>query len=172
MIPSLLTLAALIIILTNEVFQQRLGVSPMPTMRGVRREMIALIPENTGAIVELGSGWGGLARDAARRFPAQRVTGIEGSFFPYHFSRLMNRRKNLSFARADFFSTDLSAATTILCYLSNAHMARLEEKFMRELPVGAVIVSSTFPLPHWEPVEMRTLKGLWRTQIYAYRKTA
>ena len=76
---ALLACAALLVavIVTGEVFQQKTGVSAMPAPARVRRRMLALAdPPPGGALAELGSGWGGMALAAARRYPGCMVTEI------------------------------------------------------------------------------------------------
>ena len=58
------------------------GSPPTPTSMRVRRAMLAILPPrlplaDRGRIYELGSGWGGLSRALADRFPGQPVVGIE-----------------------------------------------------------------------------------------------
>jgi hypothetical protein len=169
---AIILMAAVII---GEFFQQKTGVSAMPTIPAVRRRMLALIsPPSGGKIVELGSGWGGMAIAAARQYPLCRVTGVESSIFPFIVSqirRLMHPAlKNIDFIRADFFDFSLRDTTAVLCYLCNPLMARLEKKFTAELPSGAVVVSSTFFIPGWTPEKNENVKGLWNTQIFVYRR--
>lgn len=173
---SLLLLAFIVVVFVNEFYQARLGVPCMPTVAPVRKAMLALAADPGGNIVELGSGWGGMAIAAAKTYPGASVTGIEYSLFPYLFSRLRRlfhpALKNLEFARRDFFSYPLEGASVVLCYLTNPLMARLKDKFLRELPPGARVISSTFFIPGWEPEKTEDVKGLWDTRIYLYRKAS
>ncbi len=137
--------------------------------------MIGLVsPRTAGVIMELGSGWGGLAIAAARAYPGCRVVGVEYSPFPYLAARLrrffLPSLANLSFVRQNFFETSFSETEVILCYLSNPIMARLRGKFLKELPKGATIISSTFFIPDWEPEKVIDLGGLWKTRLFVYRK--
>lgn len=156
-------------------FEKALGVSSMPTMPRVKRKLLSFAePAVAGNIVELGSGWGGIALEAAKAFPDREVIGIEYSPIPFFFSkcrRLFNPAvKNLSFARANFFDFDLSGTAVILCYLSNPLMAKLKDKFLRELPESASIISSTFHIPDWAPEKIEKINGLWNTEVFVYRK--
>jgi hypothetical protein len=178
-VTSVIALAALlfaVIVLVNEFYQARLGVPCTPTMVKVRTAMLNFAAEPGAKIVELGSGWGGLALAAARAHPGTEVTGLEVSLFPYLFSRLRRflhpSLKNLSFARKDFFSYPLNDASLILCYLTNPLMAKLKDKLEKELPSGARVVSSTFFIPGWEPLITVDVKGLWDTRIFVYRKAS
>ena len=171
---AILTLTAIVVVFTNEFFQQRLGVSPMPTVPRVRREMLHQIPQGTiGGIVEFGAGWGGVSFAAARAFPHCKVVGVEYSLFP--FLALYLRRAltpglaNLTFVRRDFFTFPLQGVSVVLCYLSIPLMARLREKFEAELPAGSTVISSTFPVAGWEPQKVSDIKGLWKTRIFVYQ---
>jgi hypothetical protein len=171
-----LALLVIVVVLVNEFYQARLGVPCMPTMPRVRRKMLEFASPPGDSIVELGSGWGGMAIAAARAFPGTRVTGLERSVFPYLFSRLRRLLapglKNLSFRRENFFSYPLCNASTVLCYLTNPLMAKLKDKLMHELPPGAKVVSSTFFIPGWEPERTEEVKGPWTTRIFVYRRAA
>ena len=168
---SLLVLFLIVLAFTNEFFQGRLGVSPMPSLGKVRRRMVALIPPGARVIVELGSGWGGLARMTARAHPSATLTGYEYSPFPFIAARLLGwvfPRRNLHFRRQNFFGADLSGADVVLCYLSNPLMAALRDKFLRELPPGALIISSTFFIPDMPNKDIVTVDGWWKTKIFVY----
>lgn len=131
----------------------RVGVPPMPSNRAARLAMLKLLPEQVdGTVYDLGSAWGGLAFDLARKYPENRVVGIELSPIPYLFSRLrtlLTRRPNLSFRRADYLNVDLSDAGALTCYLMIWAMRRLEPKLRAELSHGTVIVSHAFAFVEW-----------------------
>ncbi|MFH1158226.1 MAG: SAM-dependent methyltransferase [Pseudomonadota bacterium] len=169
---SVLILLIVVVAFANEFFQQKLGVSPMPTMPGVRRAMLAQIPAGTvGKIVELGAGGGTVSFAAAKAFPQCRVVGVEYSVFPFLIARMRQLfLPNLLFIRRNFFDISFGDAEVVLCYLTNPLMAELKEKFERELPSGAVIISSTFFIPGWEPEKTVDLEGWWKTRIFVYRK--
>lgn len=165
-----LILLFIVVLLVNEAYQSRLGVPCMPTMPRARRRMLSLIPPGEGPIVELGSGWGGMAVAAARAHPGRQVTGLELSLFPYLFSRLRPRPKNLSIRRADFFKYPLHDADAVLCYLTNPLMEKLRPKFAAELKPGARVISSTFFIPRWRAALEETVKTPWPVKIFVYEK--
>lgn len=173
---SLFILLAIVVVLTNELYQQKNRVSCMPTTAHVRREIMGLVPTLTGGrIMELGSGWGGICFSLARQFPDREVVGIESSFFPYWFSRLRARwlgLSNLTLLCEDFFDADFRRSALTVCYLSNPIMKRLAGKFRAELPADAILVSSTFFVPDWAPEKVLDVQGLWNTRIFVYRKAA
>lgn len=170
---SAIVFIAVAFVMINEFFQQKVGVSPMPTVGRVRNKILAQVPSSAHHVVELGSGWGGISLLAGRRYPHMQVTGIELSPVPYLFSRLrlwISRAPNVRFLRRNFFDYPLDQSDVVICYLTNPLMAQLKEKLLRELPVHAVIVSSTFFIPGWTPAKTEKVTGLWDTDVYVYRR--
>lgn len=110
-----------------------LGISPMPTLGKVKREVLALIPEDLeGEVHELGAGWGTLAWAVASRCPRAQVIAWERSPFPWLFCRLrqvFQPRPNLTVRFGDFHRADLKAARLVLTYLWTGAMTRLGPKF-------------------------------------------
>ena len=149
----------------------RAGISPLPSSRKATRAILDLIPESTGqCMVELGSGWGGLARALACRRPEADIVAYELSFLPWLWSMgiaRLTRQQRVEFVRNDFFDTELGEADVVLCYLFPGAMERLSER-LNELKVGSVVISNTFRLPGWEPDEIIELDDLYRTPVYRY----
>jgi len=154
----------------------RTGSSPVPTSSNVRRTMLALLPARLpevdgGRIYELGSGWGGMAVALARRYPDRPVVGFELSFIPWLFSRIRLLARpcpNLSFRMADFRNADLSDAAFCMCYLAGPSMDGLDRKLRRELPAGALILSNTFALHQWQPLDMVEARDRFHSPVYLY----
>jgi len=154
----------------------RTGSSPVPTSPSVRRTMLALLParlpgDDEGRIYELGSGWGGMAVAFARRYPDRRVVGFELSFIPWLSSRvrlLVRPCPNLSFRLADFRNAELSDAALCICYLAGPSMDGLDEKFRRELPAGALVLSNTFALHQWQPLDTVEARDRFHSPVYLY----
>lgn len=150
------------------------GASPLPTSRPVREAMLGLLPDHmVGPIYELGSGWGGLARALARRYPGAPVRGFEVSLLPWAWSRLrhlLGGPPNLTFALANFHGADLSDAALVVCYLPGPAMEKLRPKLEAELPHGVLVLSNTFALLGWRAVEEKTVPDIHRSRVYLYRK--
>ena len=155
------------------VYAIRVGVPPMPSNRAARLAMLKLLPEKVdGTVYDLGSAWGGLAFDLARKYPDNRVVGIELSPIPYLASRLralLIRRPNLNFRRADFLNVDLSDAGALTCYLMIWAMRRLEPKLRAELNPGAVVVSHAFAFVAWKHEAHVIVPEAGSAWIYRYQ---
>lgn len=166
----MLVLAALALLL---VYTVRTGISPVPTTPRVAAAMFALIPPDTrGVIYELGSGWGNLALALAKRFPDCPVVAYELSPLPWLVSVLWRRlapRPNLTLRRADFLAAPLGDAAVVCCYLYPGAMRKLGPKLEAELAPGALVLSNSFLVPGWAPVEVRTAGDAYGTKIYLYR---
>lgn len=163
-----------IIALTNVWFELRLAVPPVPTMPKVRRAVVAQIPPGSGTIVELGAGCGGLTLQVAREFQHRAVVGIELSPFPYIAARvlqLLSGQKNLVIRRQNLFEYSLREAEVVVMYLTPVLLQRVAGKLRAELPRGATVVCSSFPLPDWVPEKTVDVCGLWRTTIFVYRQS-
>ncbi len=149
------------------------GASPMPTSSVVRETMLTALPaEIDGPIYELGAGWGGLAVALAGRYSASPVRAFEVSILPWAFSRarlLVQGRPNLSFHLKNFHREDLSGAALVVCFLTPPIMEKLKPKLEAELRPGALVVSNTFALRGWQPIDTRTVPDVHATNVYLYR---
>jgi len=154
----LLCIAALIIAFDT----QRWGISPMPTSRKAKKIILELAGE--GEVYELGSGFGSLAFSLSRR---GRVKAYEMALIPYLISKMLPS-KNLKITRKDFFKESLSDAKVIVCYLYPGAMARLKEKFKKELQEGAIVISNSFCIPGWKPTKVIEVGDFFRSEIYLY----
>ncbi len=102
---------------------------------------------------DLGSGDGRLLAAAARR--GARAVGLELSLVRAWHSRalilLSGRASGITVRREDFFKADISEATVVHLYLLAQTHERLKEKLLKELPKGARIIATGFPLPGLAP---------------------
>ena len=149
------------------------GASPLPTSAAVRDTMIGLLPDDiNGPIYELGAGWGGLAVALARRYPSTPVTAFEVSPLPWAFSRLrllMGGPGNLTFKLGDFHRADLGDAGLVTCYLPPPAIDKLNSKLATELTPGALVLSNTFALRGWRPIDEKTAPDRHLSRVYLYR---
>jgi len=152
------------------------GISPVPTSPRVRRTMMAALPgrlpgESEARIYELGSGWGGMAFELAGRYPNHQVIGYEVSLLPWAFSRLrlmVQPRANLSFLWESFAGANLSDAGLVVCYLFPSAMQELAVKFEQELHPGALVLSNTFAIRDWRPLDELTAMDQYASKVYLY----
>jgi hypothetical protein len=165
----LLTLIALLIV----IYSFSTGISPMPSSYKAKKQLLMALPNNIeGPIYELGAGWGTLAFPLAKQHPLCQVLAFEVSPIPWLYlklRKLISKQKNITIIRKDFFKTNLSHAQVIVCYLYPKAMERLKAKFETELTPGTIILSNTFAIPQWTPIEIYELDDLYKTKIYKYR---
>ncbi len=133
----------------------------------------ALPSKIDGKIYELGCGWGALAFHLATLHPETEIRAFEVSPIPWLIAYITQRIYNFGNVRLyweDFFRISLSDASIVVCYLYPGAMERLKQKFEKELSPGTLIISNTFAIPGWEPVDVIKVNDLYRTKIYVYRK--
>lgn len=146
----------------------------MPSSGKAKKKVLAAIPRETqGTVVDLGSGWGNMVTQLARLLPHCQVIGYETSLLPFYFSKCwkaVERLTNLKLVRKDFFDVPLNDVSLVYCYLYPGAMQKLKDKFEKELKPGTVIITNTFAIPEWEPVQVFMLADMYHTRIYVYVK--
>ncbi|MBL6946288.1 MAG: SAM-dependent methyltransferase [Rhodospirillales bacterium] len=150
------------------------GAPPMPTAPRVKLAMISLLPEElSGAIHELGSGWGGLALALAAKYPHTPVFAYELSPIPWLVSRFrlaIDPRSNLEIRLVNFLKVPFADAGLVVCYLNPRTMQRVKSKLEAELAPGTLILCNTFSVPGWTPIEETQARDMYRSRVYLYRK--
>jgi len=152
----ILFLTFIFFILSSVVFYSWLyGISPTPSSLKVRKILLNSIPNiPEGIILELGSGWGGLACELAKQFPQCQIYAYEISPIPWFISKVRGfflKIKNLHIKREDFFDLSFESCSMVVCYLYSGAMQKLKDKFEKELTPGTWIVTHTFAVPGWIP---------------------
>ncbi|MDD9900960.1 MAG: class I SAM-dependent methyltransferase [Alphaproteobacteria bacterium] len=151
-------------------YDWKLGAAATPSSSRAIRAVIDVLPENAKNIIELGSGWGGMAKAVAQARPDAQVTGIEFALWPYLASKLKaGGLSNLTFLRQDFFKYDLSTADVVLCYMPPEMMERLPPKLKADLKSGAVIISNSADLPGFSAEKSVQLTGFLAEKILVYK---
>lgn len=143
----------------------RLGISPMPTSRKVRKSLFSMLPTKFDkTIYELGSGFGFLALKLARRYPNAKVVAFEKAVIPCLVSKFRSLFvKNLTVYYEDFFQVDLTKADLLISYLFPGAMKRLAKKHMH-----GELFSHTFRLPGFKPSQVVKSHDLYHTEIFRY----
>lgn len=156
------------------------GISPMPSSKKAQQAVLQLVETaeeeaSAGAIVDLGSGWGGLVIKLAQKYPDRKIVGYELSIIPWFVSVCVAKclgLNNLTLYRQDFLKADLSMASIMVCYLYPEGMAALEAKLaeLPESPKGSrYLISNNFALPSYKPEQTIQLDDFYRSPVYLYR---
>lgn len=123
-------------------------------------------------LFDLGSGDGRIPLAAAKQYGV-RAIGIDIDRKLVEEANEAAKREGLerlvTFRLGDMFTTDLSRATVVTLYLSDRLNVLLRPKLLRELPVGARIVSHDFRMGDWPPERSVRVpwKSLYRT-VYVW----
>lgn len=151
----LLWLGVPLIVVGSIVLPAMVGGAWSPTRTRVVHKMLEYArigPDDV--LVDLGAGDGRILLEAARRYRIP-VVGIEIDPLRWCYCRLRlgisSVRRLASVRMANFFDVDLSFATVVTFYLSQAAADKLKAKFEAELPAGARIVSYRRPIRGWRP---------------------
>src|ERR671921_448676 len=123
-------------------------------------------------LFDLGSGDGRIPIAAAKQYGV-RAVGID--IDPKLVDEATEAAKRegvdnlVTFRLGDMFAADLRGATVVTLYLSDTLNVMLRPKLLRELPVGARIVSHDFRMGDWPPENAVRVpwKNLYRT-VYVW----
>ncbi len=118
-------------------------------------------------VIDLGSGDGRIPIAAAAKYGAHSI-GIEFDAEMIAASRKRADEQGVSrrveFLQADWYSADLSKATVVTMFLTEAHNAKLRPKLLQLKP-GTRVAAYKHGIPEWEPDEIVSIgehKGmLW-----------
>jgi SAM-dependent methyltransferase len=135
------------------------GAPFVPTQKSIIRKALKLTNLKPGeTLYDLGCGTGRVLVIGAKEFGA-RVVGFEFSLLLFLISKL-----NLFFQRVkgniycqDFFEAEIRDADVIFLFLTPRILAKLEEKFAKELKSRARIICFSSPLPSWKPSQILPL---------------
>ncbi|MCP5470121.1 MAG: SAM-dependent methyltransferase [Chlamydiales bacterium] len=125
----------------------------MPSSKKAIKQMVELAE---GSVVELGCGWGGLAKALQKK--GLKVSAYEVSFLPYLVSKL----RGVNVKRRDFFKEDLSSFDTVVCYLYPGAMRRLTHL------KNSRLITNTFAVPGWKAAKVFVLHDLYRSEVTLY----
>ncbi len=126
--------------------------------------------EKANTFIDLGAGTGSVVVPLAERKPRMTIEAWEHAPVPWAICAW--RCQELSNAlvyRLSFWECDLSIFDVVFAFLSPAVMPRLGIKALREMRPGALLVSSSFPIPDWEPESVVELEDRMKTRLYCYR---
>jgi len=145
----------------------------MPSSSKAYNIMMTLTDETgTGAIIDMGSGWGSFVLRIAKRNPQRQIIGYELSLLPWFTSVLLQKvlgLKNLTLHRQNFYSANLPAASVLVCYLYPEAMKKIENKLILEQPKIDFLISNNFALPSWQSCKVIKLDDFYKSPIYLYK---
>jgi len=169
-----LLLGFIAVIIVSVLYEKSTGISAVPVLPWTRHQALSLLikfhpPHAVLHVADLGCGWGGMIRKLHKAYPKAKIVGYETSPFPYILSkiRFSMAGKNVQILNDDFFKADLSQNDVVFCYLSPKHM-ELKPQLLN-LKAGSLIVSCSFPITGWTPIETRKVWSIVRIPVYIYR---
>ena len=120
---------------------------------------------------DLGSGDGTVLFDAARRFPASRIVGVEVFIVIYLWSqlrRILGGRKyrNVRIRYGDFYKHDISEADIVFTFQIPSAYGWMRKKFA-ECRDDCIVVVEAWPFEGMK--ELRSVKEGRHLRMYAYR---
>jgi hypothetical protein len=123
---------------------------------------------NGALIYELGCGRARFLRIAEKKLPESKFIGIENLFSLYFINaiKLKLQFSKIKLLKDDFLEVNLKDADLIYCYLNNATMEKLGEKFKQECKQGTQIISRSFPIPQFAQKKVIIIKN---KKIYFYQ---
>ncbi|MCP4392893.1 MAG: hypothetical protein GY804_01275 [Alphaproteobacteria bacterium] len=123
--------------------------------------------QNAQTILEIGSGWGGMTRMAAKSFPDKKIISYEISLVPYLFTRivfLIFPCKNVELHYGDAFKAidkgEIKPECTIF-YLCSG----LEEKMAQ---YKGMIISVNFPIKNRQSLANDSVDDVLKSSVYVY----
>jgi hypothetical protein len=125
--------------------------------------------ENAGAFADLGAGVGSVAVPLAQH-RAMIVDAWERAPLPWLIIAWRCRKlPNADVKRESLWGCDLARYDVAFAFLSPAVMAELGEKVRREMRLGSLFISSSFPIPDWQPESVVQIEDRRGTKLYCYR---
>jgi len=130
---------------------------PLPTSSKTIKSVLAIIGRyETKTFIDLGCGMARMLAAVKKKYPQMEVIGYENWPTQFILARLVlffSRIKGKIFYK-DLFQAKLENADIVYCYLFPELMGKLEKKLEKELKDNALVISNTFPFPHWKPKEI------------------
>jgi hypothetical protein len=169
-LPSWVYLLA-VLLLTLVFWGTVKGDVPLFLSSSAVADAIAVIvdQENACAFADLGAGVGSVAVPLAQQRPL-KVDAWEYAPLPWLITAWRCRKlPNTSVKRASLWECNLARYEVVFAFLSPLIMAKLGEKIVHEMLPGSLFISSSFPIPDWEPESIIHIQDRRRTKLFCYR---
>lgn len=151
----------------NIVFR---GYAPLISTKSlvIKRILSEIELKNGERIYELGCGEAGFLYAIEDRYPQVELIGVEYSFLPYLISKIQIsfKKSKIKIIKQNLFNVNLNEANLIYCYLNQAMMNKLEDKFKKECRLGTKIISYAFRLPNFTPEKVIDLGRSGKVYFY------
>ncbi|MCX7628358.1 MAG: class I SAM-dependent methyltransferase [Methylophilaceae bacterium] len=137
----------------------------------VAQAIVAIVKrEGARRFADLGAGIGSVAVPLARHMSGLEVDAWERAPLPWLLLRWRSRKlTNVRAVLRSFWDGDLARYDVVFAFLSPYPMPALGDKVRHEMRPGALFISSSFPVPDWEPEQVIQLSDARRTTLYCYR---
>jgi hypothetical protein len=131
--------------------------------------VVAMLPEKSCQVIDLGCGNGVLLRRMARLRPDCGFVGVEYAPLPWLWAKLACAgNPNCRIVRTDYWRLSLADYDLAYAFLSPVPMARLWAKSRAEMKTGAQLVSNTFAVPEQEAEAVVEVPDGRKTRLYCY----
>lgn len=125
--------------------------------------------ERVKVFADLGAGVGSVVLPLAQRLALQ-VDAWESAPLPWLITAWRCRNlPNVTVTRASLWECNLARYDLVFAFLSPAVMVKLGKKINREMSPGSLFVSSSFPIPDWQPESIVQLDDRRRSTLFCYR---
>ncbi len=125
--------------------------------------------EKATAFADLGAGVGSVAVPLAQH-RRLIVDAWEYAPLPWLITAWRCRKlPNATVKRASLWNCNLARYEVVFAFLSPLVMVKLGEKIIDEMPSGSLFISSSFPIPNWEPESIVNIKDRRKTILFCYR---
>lgn len=126
--------------------------------------------ERAGNFADLGAGIGSVAFPIAKRFNEIKVDAWELAPIPWLISKMRGRTiPNYTAYRQNFFHANIERYDVIFAFLSPAVMPEIGAKIKHNMRSGTLFVSSSFPVPDWQPESIKHIDDRRKTVLFCYR---
>jgi hypothetical protein len=126
--------------------------------------------EHAQSFAELGAGIGSVTIPLAKRHPGLNIDAWERAPLPWAINAWRcHKLPDMKLYRASFWTCDFGYYDVVFVFLSPAVMPELGARVRLSMRPGSLFISSSFPVPDWEPEFIRQLNDRPKTQLFCYR---
>lgn len=128
------------------------------------------IKEHALRLADIGAGVGTVAIPLAQRLPTVTIDAMERAPLPWLITFCRCRDlSNVSVRFMSLWRSNLVGYDVVFAFLSPLVMVEVGQKVRREMRVGSLFISSSFPVPDWKPEGIIVVEDSRKTRLYCYR---